>query len=75
MPDCNINLQQSIHGDSVIYRVAPSQLCVDLATLVIAFVSACKTYHFVLYSLNEPSGFNITSSHSFSKPDGVPLYP
>jgi len=66
MPAWMISFEHSMQGDEVTYNVAPSLLLYDLATFVMAFASACKTYGFVkLFS----------SSQIFSKPEGVPLYP
>ena len=45
-----INFAHSIHGEAVMYKVAPSLLLFDLATLVMAFASACKTYGLVSVS-------------------------
>lgn len=66
MPAWIISLEHSIQGDEVTYKVAPSLLLFDFATLVMAFASACKTYGKVrLFS----------SSQLFTNPEGVPLYP
>jgi hypothetical protein len=48
------------------YKVAPSEDCVEAATFKIAFASACNTYALV---------FPEQSSQTFSNPEGVPLYP
>ena len=67
IPDCKINFAHSLHGLSVRYNVAPSaDIPPVLTNLVIAFASECNVYHLV---------FPSTSSHSFSNPWGVPLYP
>ena len=64
-----INLAQPKHGEMVIYIVAPTLDCVDLASFVIALLSACKTSSLVL---RLPS---YSISQTLSNPFGVPLYP
>ena len=61
-----ISFEHSMQGASVMYRVEPSQLFALFATLVMALASAWSTYDLVL---------PLSSSHIFSKPEGVPLYP
>lgn len=65
-----INFAHSMQGDEVMYSVEPSEELCDFATLVIAFASAWSTYGFVRPSLSP-----FSHSHTFSNPDGVPLYP
>ena len=55
-----------MQGDAVTYSVAPSLLFDERASLVMALASAWSTYG--LDTL-------LSSSHMFSNPVGVPLYP
>ena len=51
-------------GEAVTYMVAPLLLLFERAILVMAFASAWSTYGLVTL---------FSSSHTFSKPEGVPL--
>lgn len=66
IPAWIISFEHSIQGEAVTYNVAFSLLLLLLASFVMAFASACSTYDFVTL---------FSSSHWFSKPLGVPLYP
>ena len=61
-----ISLEHSRHGDAVTYRVDPSLELLLRAIFVMALASACSTYGLVTPA---------ESSHTFSKPAGVPLNP
>ena len=64
MPAWMMSLAHSMHGESVTYNVAPSELLPERAIFVMAFASACSTYGCVTL---------LSSSHTLGKPLGVPL--
>ena len=56
-------LAHSLHGERVMYKVAPSALLLLLASLVMALASACSI----------PMRGAVVSPRAFGKPFGVPL--
>ena len=66
MPAWMMSLAHSMQGDAVTYIVAPLLLLLERAILVMALASAWRTYGLVML---------FSSSHTFSNPEGVPLYP
>ena len=65
IPAWMMSLAHSMQGEAVTYMVAPLLLLLERAILVMALASAWSTYGLVTL---------FSSSHTFSKPDGVPLY-